>query len=77
MWCTTFNIDYHVDIERHVYSVPFQLVREQVEVRYTTNTVEIFYRGKRLTSHRRRYDGQPSTGRIPDFPEQCVGKDGL
>ena len=55
------NIDFHVDIERHVYSVPFQLVREQVEVRYTTNTVEIFYRGKRLTSHRRRYDGQPST----------------
>ena len=37
--------------------------REQVEVRYTTNTVEIFYRGKRLTSHRRRYDGQPSTHR--------------
>ena len=63
MWCTTFNIDYHVDVERHVYSVPFQLVREQVEVRYTTNTVEIFYRGKRLTSHRRRYDGQPSTHR--------------
>ena len=57
------NIDYHVEVERHVYSVPFQLVREQVEVRYTTNTVEIFYRGKRLTSHRRRYDGQPSTHR--------------
>ena len=55
------NIDYHVDVERHLYSVPFQLVHEQVEVRYTTNTVEIFYRGKRLTSHRRRYDGQPST----------------
>ena len=29
------NIDYHVEVERHVYSVPYQLVREQVEVRYT------------------------------------------
>ena len=55
------NIDYHVEVERHVYSVPYQLVREQVEVRYTTHTVEIFHRGKRVVSHRRRYDRQPST----------------
>ena len=55
------NIDYHVEVERHFYSVPYQLVREQVEVRYTTNTVEVFHRDKRIASHRRRYDRQPST----------------
>ena len=33
------NIDYHVAVEHHVYSVPYQLVREQGEVRYTTDTV--------------------------------------
>ena len=55
------NIDYHVLIERHAYSVPFQLLRERVEVRYTTATVEVFFKGRRVTSHRRRYDGQPST----------------
>ena len=55
------NIDYHVAVEHHVYSVPYQLVREQVEVRYTTNTVEVFHRDKRIASHRRRYDRQPST----------------
>ena len=55
------NIDYHVVVERHVYSVPFPLLREQVEVRYTTTTVEVFFKGRRVTSHRRRYDGQPST----------------
>ena len=55
------NIDYHVELERHVYSVPYQLVREQVEVRCTTNTVEVFHRDKRVASHRRRYDHQPST----------------
>ena len=55
------NIDYHVEVERHVYSVPYQLLREQVEVRYTTNTVEIFHRDKRVASHPRRYDHQPST----------------
>ena len=55
------RIDYHVEVERHAYSVPYQLIREQVEVRYTTNTVEIFHRGKRVASHRRRYDRRPST----------------
>ena len=69
------NIDYHVEVERHVYSVPFQLVREQVEVRYTTNTVEIFYRGKRLTSHRRRYDGQPST-HVREHEEVIISEGG-
>ena len=55
------NIDYHVEVDRHVYSVPYQLVREQVEVRYTTHTIEVFHRDKRVASHRRRYDRQPST----------------
>ncbi len=55
------NMDYHVEVERHLYSVPYQLVREQVEVRYTTNTLEVFHRDKRVASHRRRFDRQSST----------------
>ena len=27
------NLDYHVEIERHYYSVPFQLLRQEVEAR--------------------------------------------
>ena len=55
------NIDYHVEVERHPYSVPYQLIGEELEARYTATTVEIFYKGRRLDSHRRRYDHQPST----------------
>jgi transposase len=58
------NIDYHVDIERHVYSVPYQLAQQEVEVRYTASLVEICYRGRRVASHARRYDHRPST--IPE-----------
>ena len=29
------NMDYHIVVERHDYSVPFQLLREQVEVRFS------------------------------------------
>jgi transposase len=47
------NIDYHVEIDRHYYSVPYQLAGEQVEVRSTANTVEVFHRGQRVASHAR------------------------
>ena len=33
------NIDYHVEIDRHYYSVPYQLVGQQLEARYTATTV--------------------------------------
>jgi transposase len=44
------NIDYHVEVERHYYSVPYQLVGQQLEARYTATTVEIFHRGVRVSS---------------------------
>ena len=49
------NIDYHVEAGRSFYSVPYQLRRELVEVRLTSLTVEVFFRHKRVTSHRRSY----------------------
>jgi transposase len=49
------NIDYHVEIERHYYSVPYQLVGQQLDARYTATTVEIFHRGVRVASHARSF----------------------
>ena len=45
------NIDYHVEIDRHYYSVPYQLAGQQLEARYTATTVELFQGGKRIASH--------------------------
>jgi transposase len=47
------NLDYHVEIAKHYYSVPHGLVRHEVEARITARTVEIFLRGKRVASHLR------------------------
>ena len=47
------HIDYHVAIDGHYYSVPCALVKKEVEVRMTRHTVECFYRGNRVASHRR------------------------
>ena len=55
------SIDYHITVDRHPYSVPYQLIHERVEARYTASIVEVYYKGRRVTSHRRRYDHKPST----------------
>ncbi len=47
----TVNIDYHIDVNGHYYSVPYPLVHEKMDVRYTAYTVEIFFRGNRVASH--------------------------
>ncbi len=47
------NIDYHIEIEGHYYSVPYQLVRRQLDARYTARTVECFHKGQRVASHSR------------------------
>jgi transposase len=47
------NLDYHVEFAKHYYSVPYNLVRQEVEARITQKTVEIFLRGKRVASHLR------------------------
>ncbi len=45
------NIDYHIEIDRHYYSVPYQLVTKQVDVRVTAATVEVLFKNRRMTSH--------------------------
>jgi len=55
------NIDYHIEIYRHYYSVPYQLAREQVDVRITATTVEVLFKNQRVASHQRGYIPWKST----------------
>ena len=45
--------DYHVEVDDHYYSVPFGLLRETVEARFTDGTIEVFHKGQRIASHMR------------------------
>jgi transposase len=49
------NIDYHIEIEGHYYSVPYPLVKEQVEAWLTTATVEVLFKNRRVAGHARSY----------------------
>ena len=56
-WLTaTVSIDYHVSVDYHYYSVPFQFAGEQVDVRLSAQTVEIYLRGQRLASYARSFE---------------------
>jgi transposase len=47
------HIDYHIEIERHAYSVPHVLIGKHVDVRVAARTIEIFLRGKSVAVHAR------------------------
>ncbi len=49
------NIDYHIEIEHHYYSVPHALCRELIDVRLSATTLECFYRSKRIATHARSW----------------------
>jgi transposase len=56
------NIDYHIEVAHNYYSVPYPLVHQRVEARLTATTVEVFFKGRRVASHRRLTGrAQPST----------------
>jgi len=59
------GIDYHVEYNGHYYSVPYRLVHKDVEVRATEDIVEVFLKGKRVSSHKR--DG--TKGRHSTHPD--------
>jgi len=49
------SIDYHLEVDHHYYSVPYQLVGQLCDLRLSASTVEIFQRGRRVASHVRSF----------------------
>jgi transposase len=51
----TVNIDYHIEVDGHLYSVPYQLARQRLDIRLTPAMMEAFHRGRRVASHPRSH----------------------
>ena len=45
------NVDYHIELDGHYYSVPHRLVGAEVELRVTVTTVEIVAGNRRVAVH--------------------------
>lgn len=63
------NIDYHVQIDYRYYSVPYELYKHKLLVRFTSSTVEIFNNEKRVATHFRAPKKWSYTTRIEHMPE--------
>ena len=49
------NIDYHIEVDHHYYSVPYPLIGKKIDVRITDTTIECFYKSQSVASHIRSY----------------------
>lgn len=66
--CRKVGLDYHVEIDRHYYSVPHTLLKAQVWVRITSRTIEIFYEDQRVASHARTSGNRKHTTVMDHMP---------
>jgi transposase len=55
----TVQYNYHISVEKQNYSVPYEYIKQKVDVRLTRNVVEVFVGGNRICSHPRLY-GRPN-----------------
>jgi len=59
------QLNYHIEVDRHFYSVPYRLLHEKVDVRLTANTMEALHKGERIAAHVR----SPIKGGYTTLPE--------
>ena len=53
--------DYHIAIDRHLYSVPYQYVGKEVDVRLRGPAIDVFLRGRKIAGHLRSDKGRTTT----------------
>jgi transposase len=64
--------DYHIEVGRAYYSVPYRLVGEQVDVRLTASVVEIFHGGALVAAHAKASERGRRSTRSAHRPEKHV-----
>ena len=47
------QLNYHIEVNRHFYSMPYQLLHERLDIRLTATIVEAFHKGERIAAHAR------------------------
>ena len=49
------QLNYHVEVDQHYYSVPYRLLHERLDIRLTATIVEALHKGERVAAHARSY----------------------
>ena len=48
----TVGLNYHIQVEETHYSVPYDYVRERVDIRISTGLIEVYFKEVRIASHK-------------------------
>lgn len=76
----TVQFNYHISVDKMQYSVPYEYIKQKVDVRMTRNIIEVFYNNTRICSHKRLYGrpGQYSTleSHMPEDHQKYLKWDG-
>lgn len=69
------NLDYHIEVAKHYYSVPYWFVRREVAIKVSEQLVEVFFEHRRIAAHPRSNAGYRHTT-LPDHmpPEHWAYK---
>lgn len=66
----TVQFNYHISVDKMQYSVPYEYIKQRVDVRVTRNVIEVFYNQTRICAHKRlQHLGNPYAGRPSEVPE--------
>ena len=64
MWkIATVQFNYHISVDKMLYSIPYEYIKHKVDVRLTRNVIKVFFNNHRICSHPRLHgrSGQYST----------------
>jgi len=61
-------LDYHIAHDDRFYSVPYTLLKQEVDVREAANVIEIFHKGERVASHVRRLHKYTRSTQVEHMP---------
>lgn len=62
----TVQYDYHINVEKMYYSVPYEYIKHVVDIRITNRVIEVFYNHFRVASHRRLHGKKGQFSTIPE-----------
>lgn len=62
--------DYHIELNQHYYSVPYNFAKKELDARFTQDIIEVFYKNKRIASHVRSYKKHKHTTVKQHMPKQ-------
>lgn len=64
------SIDYRIQVKKHLYTVPFRLLKKELDIRLTGMILEVFYKGERVAAHQRSYVEHGETTLIEHMPKE-------